>query len=189
MDYDEQEYYAQQQPQQVSENINYSEPLYSGTNTANASLTQWQLESNEILLEIENFLSSRIWSAKEECWLIEGEPILSKEGVRALMFSLRPRIDKTIFLTNLSDEDVKRMALDFRLWLAEFVFLNEVRYNIKKENFDNILYTLDQIYYAGVLKRSYLGGERNAISKSERRIERTIERPAQNKRSVFNFFK
>lgn len=145
-----------------------------------AGLTQWQLEPGDVIAEIEHYLKGEAWDSRKNKgnggWKVIHRPMLSKDGIKDLIFSLRMHMNKGVILSNFDDKEVKRLAKENRHFLEEFIFLNHKKYNIDPNSYTNIVISVDHAIFS-VLKRAYKEGEKKFLGRAERRIESHVREP------------
>ena len=78
---------------------------------------------------------------------------------------VQPRLHKVVSLTNLTESDVKRMALEIRRDVIDKLYLNFDYYDVGKSDLSTVVYLVDQLAYA-VLRKSYNDGQRRHLSET-----------------------
>ena len=148
--------------------------------------TKWQFDTSDLLAEIENFLRGRV-KDQDDNWQQVYKPLASEEGINLLMGDIRFRVHKGIFLSNLSKEDVKRIARETTRMIIKWLYLGWKKYDIEESNFDRILYDLDHTVFCALMK-PLDDRERKHLSQTTSRNEQILVTSQDPNRKKFGLF-
>lgn len=151
-------------------------------------LIQWQLDTSDVIIELEHNLKGEVWNPKKKVYEKRGEAVINEDGVKSIITDVAAKLNKNIILSNLNEADVYRIAEETRANIARKIFLRYEDFGIKKANFDTIVQLVDhQVFCA--LKRAYNEGERRFLGKTQSRVEKiTTERNKGGRGSWIPFF-
>ncbi|MAH48716.1 hypothetical protein CMI37_23015 [Candidatus Pacearchaeota archaeon] len=154
-----------------------------------SDLIKFQLDPEGILDSIERTLRGQIFDDIRQDWIVPkgGVALMNEKGVTTLMnVVIRPRVNKNVYLTNLSEPEIKKIMYKTMLNIVEKLFVSRKEYEIEKDNLDVILHLIeDNLLFA--LNRSLDEGERNFLKTTESVKEiRTVGGAQPPKRSLFN---
>ena len=142
-------------------------------------LVRWQIDGSDLLEVLEHNLKREYFDKNNGFWKTRpGErPMMNDMGVYDILSVLQPRLHKVVSLTNLTENDVKRMALDIRRDVITKLYLNYDLYEVQKSDMTTIVQMVDQLAYA-VLRKSYNDGQRRHLSETTQfnRNETTVNR-------------
>lgn len=161
--------------------VQMREPAY-------AELTRWQLSAEDILLELEHDLRGEVWDEKAQKYVGKGIAFLNEEGIRAVISILRGKINKNMYLTNLTTDDVYAMTYDLALDVIDVIFLKYKTYDIDKANLSLVANQIIHFVYAA-FKRALEEGERHFIQSMHKVTEKTVITPPETeKKGLFGLF-
>jgi len=144
-------------------------PSFQMPKQKDSDLIKWQIDGSDLLELLEHNLNREIIDHTSDTikWIKrEGEkPMLNKAGVYDILSVLQPRLHKVVSLTNLTEDDVKRMAFEIRRDVIDKLYLNYSRYDVQKSDLTTIVYLVDQLAYS-VLRKSYNDGQRRHLSET-----------------------
>jgi len=154
----------------------------------NSELFRLKLLTEETIQDIENNLRGLDWDGQRGQWIQTREPLLNNEGINAIMTNIvKPVVNKEVLQSNLDEEYIQRMAIQFEDNLADTLFANFSKFGLKsKQNMNNIVDWVGNIVYC-TLRRAYAGGERKSMSSHEVR-EVLSSQPQRNKGIIGGFF-
>lgn len=133
---------------------------------------QWQLDPEEIIFALEHYLKGDYYDKKEDKFVnVPSHRMMNDMGVRAVISIVRSKLNKNIILSNLTAEDVRRLAKENRLNIINMIYLKYRDYDIEKHNFDTVVQMVDGLVYA-TLRRAYNEGERVYLGKTRSSVER-----------------
>lgn len=167
----------------------YPEQSYYGGETSEvterapqqARSIEYQLElAKEIrrtILKLQGYTfdwNSRTWKVpKNDKGERKRYPMLNEKGVQLIDTVIGAELNKNTILSNLSDQEITRIILGVYGELNKEFTFHRKKYGVQVE-VGTILNTVcDPIYFA--LKRARNAGERQSITESSQRIERTVE--------------
>ena len=168
------------QPQLMPQQAGLPQPRF------NSDFARWQYDSADFLGEIENFLRGRL-KDQDDNWQQVYKPLASEEGINLLMGDIRFRVHKGIFLSNLSKEDVKRIARETTRMIIKWLYLGWKKYDIEESNFDRILYDLDHTVFCALMK-PLDDRERKHLSQTTSRNEQILVTSQDNNKKRFGLF-
>jgi len=142
--------------------------------------TRWQYDTTDILADIENFLRGRVRNEDGDFVQVY-QPLADQEGINLLMGDLRFKLNKGVFLSNLSKDDVLRIGLETRKMIIRWLYLNWKKYNIQDANLDRIVYSLDHSIYCALMK-PLDDKERKHLGENNSRQEQVLITNEQNKK-------
>jgi hypothetical protein len=138
-----------------------------------AELVRWQLELNDVCDDIEHFLRGDVLVNGE--WAPErAARLMSEEGIKSFLTILRGRLHKGIILSNFSEKEILPIMYRIAKEVTNFIYLKHDAYNIAFEHFDTIKNVICLNIHA-TLKRAQEAGERNFLSRTQRRIEQVTQ--------------
>tara|TARA_Y100000310_G_C20558624_1_gene751872 strand:+ start:189 stop:803 length:615 start_codon:yes stop_codon:yes gene_type:complete len=142
-------------------------------------LVRWQIDGSDLLEVLEHNLKREYFDRDNAVWRTRPNerPMMNDMGVYDILSVLQPRLHKVVSLTNLTENDVKRMALDIRRDVITKLYLNYDLYEVQKSDMTTIVQMVDQLAYA-VLRKSYNDGQRRHLSETTQfnRNETTVNR-------------
>jgi hypothetical protein len=153
----------------------------------------WQLDPKEIIDEIEHYLrGEKLVSnpdTKKREWVAWGNPLMAEEGIKTIISLLRARLNKVLVLSNLPDDQVRRIALEVRWDIIDLLFMMYKEWQIRKEYLSAIVKFIDHEVYA-LLRRAFEDGERNKIYTTQQYVKHEVSdtRDKENK-GFFGFLK
>lgn len=168
-----------QQPQQ------FVQPTYPIAKRFDGEFTRWQFDTSDILMEIENFLRGKVKNEDGDYKDVY-KPLASMEGINLLMGDLRFHLHKGIFLSNLSKDDVKRIAYQTSKMVIQWVYLGWKKYDIDEANFNRIVYDIDHTVFCSLMKPMD-DRERKHLSQTTSRNEQVLI-TSQDKQKRFGLF-
>lgn len=170
-----------------TEEINYnSESQQFLNNQQNITTLQIRLDTSSFLEQMENFLRSRTYvlevdkkTGKQTPKVVQwGEPLANEEGIRWLMQRLSALINSHSVQGNYKDDRYEQHIWMIRTSLAYNIMTNLYKWEIKDENYHNIIDTFMDIAKP-YLSRTLYNEERKSYSQSMQTKEiNTIQPPA-----------
>ncbi len=121
----------------------------------------WRLSIDEVLEDVELFLKGKRRRPDGSIESI-GDPLMTDEGIYRLRLLLE-NLGKNLFLSNFTKEDINKIMRSIRLTVIKFIARNYDKYQIKREDWDIILTTIETLFFTA-LKRAYLEGERKSLA-------------------------
>jgi hypothetical protein len=150
-----------------------------------AGLTKWQLFSDDIIAQIEHDLRGDKWVMDETDpekgeWKCaeEEDAYMNEQGIRRTIGLSHSILNKNTYLSALREEHIYQLYKNFSIDFALMVVKNVDKFGIDLTN----LWIIHDIVMTPIftaLMRALNAGERQFLSKSERRIERIVEVPQQ----------
>ena len=143
---------------------------------ADEKLTKWQETTDDIAEYLEHDLRGDSWKLDQNSqtgrWVHdERDRLMNDEGIRAVTSLVKMSVNKIITLSDVNDDDIARICKRLHLALAKHFFHNQQKYAIKISYLELITTKIMNFVYVG-LKKARGGGERQFLSKTERRAER-----------------
>lgn len=157
--------------------------------TRDASLTRWQLESDDLLESLEHDLRGEYWVTDENGrgnWKKSENhtPFLNEKGVKAIINILKPIVNRNTFLTNYSEERVNDLLFFLSNKITRTLYFNYDEFEISPEFFP-ILNEMIQSFLESALRRPMEQGERRFIGSTEQRRILVHEGGSPKKFSIF----
>lgn len=94
-----------------------------------------QLNPNKVIEEIENKLRCKRWDSIKQEWVnvakIEDNSKITEEGIAEIMTRVSSIINTNTIYSNLDDEVIQNIVIDFGVELSRFLSLNYKSYNMK----------------------------------------------------------
>jgi len=155
-----------------------------------ASLTKWQLWAHDIIETIEHDLrGDKFVPDAEEPESGKGEwkraekddAYMNEQGIRRTIGLTHSILNKNTYLSALREEHIYQFYKNFSIDFALMVVKNVEKFDIDLTN----LWIIHDIVMTPIftaLMRALNAGERQFLSKTERRVERIVEVPQQAKR-------
>lgn len=142
-------------------------------------LMRWQLDSLDIIQDIEHDLRGDVWDEKKNEWIVSDDPRINEKGIRELISFIKLRVNKNVFLTDLSDKEINNIMINFRLDLVDLLYEKYRDYGIRKENLSTILNGIDDFVKIAI-KRGWEALTLKHLGERVRTIER-LESSGENK--------
>ena len=162
-------------------------PLIKQQESANHELTQWQLSPLDIFDSIEHNLKGEVFNPATNAWEQRGLRLMNDNGIRAVITHLIAGNSKIIYMSNLSEEEVNKMAYGVMSNLGTILGINLRQFEIDQSNFFTVLTLVGNTVFAG-LKRAMNGEERRGLT-STRMVREVITSGTdedKKKKSLFN---
>lgn len=135
-----------------------------------SDLMRWQLSTSDLIEDLEHDLKGETFNRETNQWVIGKTRFVNDEGVKAIMSILTARINKNTILSNLNENEISRIMIDFSRDLIDLFFMRREEYDISKEHLDLLLRKIVDFVYIS-LKRAFEEGERQFLKHTERRTE------------------
>ena len=154
----------------------------------NPALTQWILTSEDILSFLEHDLRGEIYVINEEkgtaSWEKKGMRLINDEGIVCLKSILHSFINKTVFLSTLSEDDIREICGNIELCLNNLFFLKYKEFDIDKAYLDIIKHKIIYIIFMA-LRHAQNSGMRETLTKTIQVREMTSSTPQTQKQGLF----
>lgn len=137
------------------------DPIYLAGQDPN--IIRWQLEIEQYLERFEHYMYGHTRDYAKRTWKDigdEADPKCNKQGVKDMISFLSNELDKTLTMSNLTMEDVYRLAREARRNIVELVYLNWKLWELYKRYWNDVVIKIDHIIFTNLL-RAYNQGERN----------------------------
>jgi|SRR3990172_4211022 len=153
------------------------------TNTPVNDDYRWDVTPNDLIAEFEHGLKGEVFQANDDPetpqiegkWIkIEGQQLLSDEGIRILIEEVKGLVNKVMFFSNLTPEAIRLFALRKRQNVAQILFLNHEKYKIDKAHLNIIADKAVYIIYVACC-RALNGDERRSKREGVTRNYSVIE--------------
>ena len=128
----------------------------------------WQLETSDILDELTHLLRGEFREGDK--WVRRGERLMNEEGIRMIVTIVGSHLTKDKVLTDLDEEDIKRIAKEVRDDVVDLLTLKWKEYEIDKAHLSIIVDIVDHFVYAN-LRRSKEGRTIDYLKPMIKRIE------------------
>jgi len=154
-----------------------------------SELTRWQLTTSDIVEQIEHDLAGEVWAeTMQDGKAVKGwfrktgaKAQMNEEGIREVSSIISAHVNKVSALTNLSKHDIKVICKGLHIDLAELFFFKQSDYELSTDNLNIVITKITNLVYMG-LQKSLDEGERAFLSRTQRSVERIVERPQQAKK-------
>ena len=174
-------------PQEFSPEI-YPTPLSD-------DITKWRLQGDDVITTMEHhlkgeFLERNIIDVDGEKMAVEqwvAKPdsrFMNDTGAKAVVTTATMIINKVVFLSNMSEEDIYNICKDIEIALARLIYDNWSEFEVKRRP-DPVIHILMDLVFSGLM-RAKGGGERDSLTKAEN-IVRQIREGGEGQRRVFPF--
>jgi len=178
--------YEEEPPQQE-----YGIPV--GMDSVQDGVLKHWLDPDSTIEKFEYVLSGHKKNFSTNEWVkMEGEQWLNSLGVNKVIGSIVNHLDKTVFLTDLSDEEINREAYAFRMKLIKMLAMNEIKFETDLDSYGSMIVNNCGSIVFHALKRARKFQTAKALTSStqihqvEQRVERS-ERVNQEKRGLLSF--
>lgn len=130
--------------------------------------------------------NSRTWKVPiDENGEKKRQPMLNERGIQLIDGILGIILNKNTLMSNLSDQEIMRIVVGIWDVLNKELSYHKERYGVQTEIVTILRQVCDPIYIA--LKRARHAGERDSITESSQRVERTISQEG-GKNRIRQFF-
>jgi len=162
---------AENQEQQPQNNYATTQQLSSG-GSQHPSVVGLKLEVNEILDTLQYQLLCQEWDPTTESYRqLEGvNPFINDRGVKEIMSFVRIYISRLTMLSNLGEEMIKRIVLDFEYDLSDIIFSKYEQYEVDLDYASMIVNMFGSTILC-TLYRSLLGFEQEKMVNAVRTVE------------------
>ena len=124
-------------------------------------LIEWILNPENILRQLENTLRGvrtetqidKVTGRPTEAIIVDVNPMMSEEGIRSVMRTMRGYVQNPVFSTsNIAEENIIVMTLQFLETFLKQTVLNSERWKLSYEDFEMLNNLIDDIIYATLLR-------------------------------------
>lgn len=166
--------------------IQQNMPFAQSYQQVDPSFSQWQLNPQDVVDEIEHSLWGDEYDHKKNVWnRNDKNKQLSDEGIKTILRRVKRVVNKIVIMSNLPEDVVKNWLWDISHWLSAVLFLNYKRWNIRFSDLQDIHDTVMQPVEAAY-RRAVEDGERKKIYEAQRVSEiRTIDSTPKENRFSF----
>lgn len=126
-------------------------PMMGMPRRFDSDFLKYQYDVNDVLDQMEQWLRGNVKN-NDGVWENRFKPMIAQEGINLLMGDLRSHLHKGVFLSNLSMDQVQRMALETRLMVVCWIYRSWYKYNIDKSNMDRIVTDIDHCILCALMK-------------------------------------
>lgn len=140
-----------------------------------------QTNPSLVLQEIEHQLRGEQYNPENEKWDATQEPLMNNKGINKVMTTLRGVVNTNCILSNLSEDDVYRLALCVADDITMDLCANYKSFAVDKSDFDRIIDLCTNMCFFS-LKRSYNEGERKFLKTTLRLHETRMIKNEEEKR-------
>lgn len=134
-------------------------------------LIKWQLEPSDIIEEIEHYLKGMVWDTKKKCYIvIPDRRMMNDKGINKFLTILRGHLSKIMSLSNLSNDEIKRLSRECRQAVIDEIYYNGDLFDIDNSFRDTLVMVIDHKVYC-FLKQAKDGGMQRFLRETERRTE------------------
>jgi plasmid maintenance system killer protein len=150
-------------------------------------LIRWQLDSEDILIKIENLLRGNVWTGKQ--WEKKGERLMNDKGIRVFLTELSGFVHKGLITSIYREEDIKLRMLSIGKTINDLIYIKWEEFEIVPANARTIydIIVLGQIEPA--FRRAVNGNYMKTLATMYKNIE-SVSKTQQPKRSggLFKMF-
>ena len=139
------------------------------------SVLIYQLQTDDILEELEMNLKGFDYDANEGKYIPKRDRIINNKGLSIIMTLLKMELNKTKILSYYEDEDVKIRCKEFEENLVDILKAKYKEWEIDINFLSSIRAMLGNAVYSAYM-RALKGGERAFLKGTEKRIETYSER-------------
>jgi hypothetical protein len=158
-------------------------------------ITKWRLEANDVITNMEHHLKGEFlekkaenvdgkWIAWEEWVCKEKARFMNDTGAKAVVTTATMIINKVVFLSNISEDDIYAVCKDIEIALARLIYDNWSEFEVTRRP-DPIIHILMDLVFTGLM-RAKGGGERDSLTRAES-IVRSIREGTDGHRKIFPF--
>ncbi len=164
-----------QQPQDLQSYRTNEGYARSMMQQADSSVLIYQLQTDDVLEELENRLKGLFYDANTGKYEKKGKQIINEEGILVLMTLVGLELNKTKILSYYEDEDVRIKSKEFEDNIIDILKSKYKEWNIDINFLSAIRAMLGNAVNSAYM-RALKGGERNFLKGTEKRIETYAER-------------
>lgn len=151
-----------------------------------ADFTKWRFNPDEILIMLEHDLKGEYYNEKKADWNSSGAKLMNDDGVRTIISLVRTSVNKVVFLSDLTFNEIVDMCRDLNLALVDTLFFRWKAFKVEKDHLDLIVAKVMNFIFVG-MKQAQGGKTRDALGKMEK-ILRHYETPQEKKGFTFSPF-
>lgn len=151
-------------------------PLDPATQRIDDSFNKWQLNTMDVIETIMHNWNGDTFDYETGSWEINKDPkkaMLNKSGIMTAFGLLTEQINRIPTLSNLQPKNVQIISSNFALDLSLHFGQNHKKYGLEKHDIPRIVNPISHLNYY-TLCRALQAGERNAVSRMIKSIERTV---------------
>lgn len=141
--------------------------------TSSPETIRYQLGTEDLIESIEHNLKGERFNATKQIWEKKEARLVNDEGIKTFMTIVSSKLNRNTFLSNLSEDDVLRIAMETRQNVGNLIFLNYGKFEIDKCNFDTVIQAIDHPVICA-LRRAQGEGERRFLGKTQSTSERIV---------------
>jgi len=166
-------YHEQHVPMSEVQNETYVRGMMN--QQQDSSFLIFQLQTDEILEEIEMNLRGFDWSPTKKDWVSKRIQIINDEGISILMTILKSEVNKTKILSEFDEEEISKIMQEFEINLIDIISAKYIDWGVDYNYLSSIRIMLGNAVNA-TYKRALDGGERKFLKGDVRRVESFSER-------------
>tara|TARA_R100001530_G_scaffold86736_1_gene60401 strand:- start:420 stop:956 length:537 start_codon:yes stop_codon:yes gene_type:complete len=152
------------QPQQTTEIS--SSPKYE----VNETIHKWLYSSDDVLLETEKKFRGVVWDRKTRSWIQTRKPMMNDDGINFFLSQLGIYTSKLVILSNLREDKIKSMTLDYGEEVIPVLGMNAEKFDIEEASLGIIRQILENTFYF-TLRRAKDGEGLGLIRDTQKSIE------------------
>ena len=144
----------------------------SSANIQPSEFYKWGLEIEDVVDNLEHNLRGEFWDKTVKKWVKKGIILMNDKGINFISTLVRSRLGRHIAMSDLEEEDVRRIALEVCSDVADVLEDKWREFGVELSYLETIVDIVDHIVYI-TLRRAYHGGERvfiKDIAPEERRV-------------------
>ena len=124
-----------------------------------AELIRWQQDPSDVMEQVHLQMRGYEYDYKKGVWDLKGKPMLTDEGLHALMVWLQPFFNKISVMSSFDRQEIRKMCYDFRANLTCWLAQNQLEYGVDRRNLQQIKDTFFYLAF-GLIKRAESAGDR-----------------------------
>lgn len=165
----------EQSPQQPS-NMQSNESYIRGmAQQADSSFLMYQLETDEILEEIEMNLRGFDWDPKQRGYMKKRTQIVNDDGISVIMTLIKSEVNRTKMLSDFEEKEIANIVQEFELNMVDLLASKYQDWEIDYRYLTGIRAMLGNAVFA-TYKRALQGGERKFLKGETKRVETYSEK-------------
>jgi len=132
--------------------------------------TVWQLNVDQILIDLEHDLRGETWDPKAKDWkAIQAgdEAMLNEMGIRETISVVRTHVNKESLMSSFEANEILGICRKLHRALKRHYFFNWNKYEIKESNLPIVIHKVTHFVFM-CLKCAEKGGMRNLVGQTEK---------------------
>ncbi|MEM3859291.1 MAG: hypothetical protein QW478_07775 [Candidatus Micrarchaeaceae archaeon] len=158
-----------------------------------SDMFKWALSGEDIIVNYEHILQGEMIKTEIRTevlpdgsqsqypvmsWQKVSEPLMNAEGIQSITSTLYSFLNRSVFLSNLSEMKAMQLARNILLVVNRKILLRVKQFNISPENYEEVMSKLETLLIPSLL-RAQDEGERKFFAKTTTELRQVLERPPQ----------